>query len=123
MDYQGVLYFPDYAVCNCTPHPIRFKVGEDIVEVPPSGMTLAATPRETAAGGGDGYALVRTVFISSEKGEAEVSECEGRGILPIGSIISAQAWPGRVVSLVPVEGYERKPPAEKLYRCDKFNTF
>jgi hypothetical protein len=44
-------------------------------------------------------------------------------IIIVGSIISAQAYGERVVSLVPVPGFERKPPAEKLYHADKFNTF
>jgi len=113
-----------HEIINCTPHPIRFLNHDgQVVEVPPSGYTLAATPQETAAGSGNGYALVRTVFIPSEKGNAELEEIESAEMLPVGSIFSAQAWPGRVVGLVPVEGYERKPPAENLYRCDKFNTF
>ena len=109
---------------NCTPHPIRFLNSDgNVVELQPYGYTLAATPQETEAGGCKFYSLVKTVFVPSARGEAELEEIESAGMLPVGSINSAQAWPGRVVGLVPVEGYERKPPAEKLYRCDKFNTF
>ena len=40
-----------------------------------------------------------------------------------GSIISAQTYGFPVVSMVPVPGYERKPPSEKLMRADKFNIY
>ena len=122
---KGTFDFGGYTIVNCTPHPIRF-LGHDgqVVEVPPSGYTLLAKPNEVYADDGFSlFSLVRTVFVPSPEGKAELAEIEQRGLLPVGSIISAQAWPGRVVSLVPVEGYERKPPMEKLYRCDKFNTF
>jgi hypothetical protein len=109
---------------NCTPHPIRFLDNDDnTVTVQPSGYTLKALPKETLVKVEDGVEFVRTIFEPSMEGSNDVASMESRGLLPVGSIISAQAWPGRVVSLVPVEGFERKPPAEKLYRCDKFNTF
>jgi hypothetical protein len=119
-----VRFESDLIAVNCTPHSIRFLDGETIREVQPSGYTLRAMPKETQVDLGDGSVeFVRTVFEPSDEGTKELDEIERRDLLPIGSIISAQAWPGRVVSLIPVEGYERKPPAEKLYRPDKFNTF
>lgn len=123
-----------YAICNCTPHPIRFQEQDgSIVEVMQSGMTLPATPVEKELtipvyGTGE-VSFVVTFFKRSEQGEQElelISQSEQEcclEIIPVGSIISAQAWPGRVVSLVPVPGFERKPPQEKLYHVDKFNIF
>ena len=109
---------------NCTPHEIRFQDNDGAtVEVQPSGYTLKATPVESPAGERNGATLVKTTFVASDEGDGELAEIEARGFLPVGSIVSAQAWPGRVVCLVPVEGYERKPPAERLYRCDKFTVF
>jgi len=109
---------------NCTPHPIKFRDNDGkVVEVQPSGYTLKATPIERDAGGRDGATLVKTTFIASGEGDSELREIEVRGLMPIGSIISARAWPGRVFGLVPIEGYERKPPAERLYHCDKFTVF
>lgn len=110
-------------IINCTPHNIRFLVNGKIVEKLTSGYTLKATPQETFVKYENGIEFVKTIFVPSAEGNDELEEIESRGLFPVGSIISAQAWPGRVVSLVPVEGYERKPPNEKLYRIDKFNTF
>lgn len=113
----------DVVLCNCTPHPIRFQDGDMVREVEPSGFTLRASPIEERVNE-DGAVpiLVTTKFVPSDKGTKEIESLETRGILPIGSIISAQAWPGRVYGLVSVKGYERKPPAERLYRSDKFNV-
>ena len=111
-------------IVNCTPHSIRFlDLDCNIITVEPSGFTLRAVPQEQHVEYENGCEFVRTIFVPSDEGEIEVESMERRNLLPVGSIISAQAWPGRVVSLVPVVGYERKPPAEKLYRCDKFNSF
>ena len=41
----------------------------------------------------------------------------------VGSIIAAQAYPGLVVAMVPAPGYERRPPAEKRMRPDKFTIY
>lgn len=48
---------------------------------------------------------------------------DGRVLAVVGSIIAAQAYPGRVVAMTPVPGFERVSPAEKRMRCDKFTTF
>lgn len=41
----------------------------------------------------------------------------------IGSIIAAQAYPGKVCAMIPAPGHERVPPAEKRMRTDKFTIF
>lgn len=111
-------------LANCTPHQIRFlDLDGEVRTVQPSGYKLQAIPQEEIVKIEDGCEFVKTVFVASPEGDDEVDSIEHRRLLPVGSIISAQAWPGRVVSLVPVVGFERKPPAEKLYRCDKFNIF
>ena len=50
-------------------------------------------------------------------------ERENPGAVIVGSIIAAQAFPGRVLAMIPVPGFERVPPAEKRMRDDKFTTF
>ena len=112
-------------IANCTPHTVRFADGDQVVTVEPCGATLLATPSEKIAGScaTPPVTLVRTVFTPSSEGYDELLEIEAANVFAVGSIISAQAYPGRVWSLVPVEGFERKPPAEKLYRSDKFNIF
>lgn len=123
--YTGFVRFEnDIIACNCTPHPIRFQDGDMVREVEPSGYTLRASPiEEQVSEKGAIPVLVITKFAPSDEGTKDLESLERREILPIGSIISAQAWPGRVYGLVSVEGYERKPPAERLYRSDKFNIF
>lgn len=112
-------------IANCTPHSVRFQDGETVVTVEPCGSTLLATPVEEISGQSVAppVTLVKTVFQPSGDGYAELAEIESSNVCAIGSIISAQAYPGRVWSLVPVPGFERKPPAEKLYHSDKFNIF
>lgn len=41
----------------------------------------------------------------------------------IGSIIAAQAYPGKVAAMLPVPGYERVAPNEKRMRCDQFTMY
>jgi hypothetical protein len=115
---------------NCTPHEIRFQnANGDVVTVEPSGYTLKATPQEVDVTNEEarnaGITFVSTQFTGSEQGYSEIAgirELFGN-VLIIGSIISAQAFPSEVVSLVPVKGFERSAPADKLYYANKFNIF
>lgn len=75
--------------------------------------------------------FVKTVFISTPEGTEAIrdiedtfkgTECPDRLVI-VGSIIAAQAYPGKVVGLCPVPGYERVAPSEKRMRCDKFTIF
>jgi len=110
---------------NCTPHTVLFLDGENVVTVAPSGATLLATPKETEAGQRGNARLVKTIFVTSEKGEAELVEIEEQApdVLILGSIISAQAYAGRVVAMVPAAGFERAAPPEKRYNTEKFTIF
>ena len=113
-------------IVNATPHEIRFlSANGETVTVEKCGKTLVARPVETAAGTYGAALLVRTVFEASAVGAAELDELEAAhpGAVIVGSIISAQAFPGRVFSLVPVPGTERSAPADKVYQPTKFNVF
>lgn len=115
-------------VVNCTPHSIRFQgLNGDLVEVAPSGIALAATPVEKFVGEIENVSFVKTAFKPSEDGIKDIKALRRRyrnaNVQIIGSIISAQAYPGEVVSMIPCEGFERVPPAEKRMRADKFNMF
>ena len=114
-------------IVNCTPHEIRFQAANgDIVTVEKSGFTLAAKPVEQVVEVRDGTTFVTTVFAGSAQGERELQKIEAEYPMNtriVGSIISAQAYRGRVVSLVPVPGTERSAPADKLYLPNKFNVF
>lgn len=111
---------------NTTPHEIvlRTPSGKDCV-VPPSGVLINARAVEEPAGGRDGVQFVRTRFVADEASAQVLEELEQKypGAFVIGSIIAAQAFPGRVLAMVPVPGYERVAPAEKRMRADKFTVF
>lgn len=111
---------------NTTPHEVNLQDEEGNVHiVPPSGVLINARPVEEEVGGRDGVEFVRTKFVADEESErllAEIEKCYP-GAFVIGSVISAQAFPGRVLAMVPVPGFERVPPAEKRMRADKFTVF
>lgn len=69
--------------------------------------------------------FVRTRFVADEESAALLGEIEKTypGAFVIGSIIAAQAFPGRVLAMVPVPGYERVAPEQKRMRADKFTVF
>lgn len=114
-------------ILNVTPHPVRFQNSDgDVYTVEPCGVLVNARPVEEAAGTHpSGAALVRTRFEADPASEEALArlEQENPGAVIVGSIIAAQAFPGRVFAMVPVPGFERVPPAEKRMRDDKFTTF
>ena len=114
-------------VINTTPHSVRFQSADgEVYEIEPCGVLINARPVEEFAGvHSSGVMLVRTRFEadpSSEEALAQL-EAENPGAVIIGSIIAAQAFPGRVLAMVPAPGFERVPPAEKRMRDDKFTVF
>ncbi len=115
-------------IINTTPHPITFQNEENgqVYEVPPCGVVINATPIEEPAGFHvSGAKLVRTKFVASQEAEEALArlEIEHPEAVIVGSVIAAQAFPGRVFAMIPVKGFERVPPAEKRMRDDKFITF
>lgn len=56
--------------------------------------------------------LVRTRFEPSAEAEKQLaaSSAANPGAVIVGSIIAAQAFPGRVLAMTPAEGFERMPP-------------
>jgi len=69
--------------------------------------------------------MVKTTFTSSKEDEEKLSQIENSypEVLPIGSIIAAQAFPGRVFAMVPAPRFERVLPQQKRMSCEKFTTF
>jgi len=136
-------------IINTTPHVVRFQnAAGEVYEVEPCGVLVNARPVEKTVryqptcghGGGtddcplehgqcsscvEAVELVRTRFEADPASEEALTklERENPGAIIVGSIIAAQAFPGRVFALVPVPGFERVPPAEKRMRDDKFTTF
>ena len=117
-------------VCNTTPHPVTIQdvTGELVTVEPSEDFVINAKVKEEQMS----PLLVKTVFEATEDGEKRLRSIEscfseffrdGRVLAVVGSIIAAQAYPGRVVAMTPVPGFERVSPAEKRMRCDKFTTF
>lgn len=114
-------------IINTTPHSIRFQsTAGDVFEIEPCGVLVNAMPVEEAAGvHPSGAELFRTRFVADPASEVALIklEQENPGAIIVGSIIAAQAFPGRVLAMVPAPGFERVPPAEKRMRDDKFTVF
>ncbi len=115
-------------IINTTPHVIRFQGSADgeVREIEPCGVLVNARPVEEPAGSHpSGAELVRVRFEADPASEEALDrlEQENPGTVIVGSIIAAQAFPGRVLAMVPAPGFERVPPAEKRMRDDKFTTF
>jgi hypothetical protein len=115
------------AVCvvNTTPHVIRFAVEDAVVEIPPCGILIDAQVEHETVRERDGIAYLRTSYRPSQRGLELLAslERESPRVIIVGSVIAAQAYPGRVVSLVAVPGLERVPVDQKLCRSDAFGTF
>lgn len=111
-------------IFNSTPHPITFGVGEDTVEVPTSTLINATASEEVVASEG-GVDFVRTKFTGNDEGRAIIAAMKAANpdAVIVGSIIAAQAYPGEVVAMTPLPGYERVAPAEKRMNPHKFTTF
>ena len=113
---------------NCTPHEIIFRdnAGNDI-RVEKSGYTLPARAVETSAiQYSNGVTLVATMFCPTEQGQQEIEMLESlypNADIFVGSIISAQAYPGQVCALVPTPDTVRAAPADKRYLANKFTIY
>lgn len=114
-------------VLNTTPHPITMQDMEgELVTVPTSVLINAKAEEQQVSD-----LFVKTVFVGTPEGHETIRDIRGTFVgsgctdtlVIVGSIIAAQAYPGDVVGITPVPGYERVAPAEKRMRCDKFTTF
>ena len=117
-------------VVNTTPHAITMQSPEgNIISVPSDPeliLNAKATEQQVSA------LFVKTVFAGTEQGNALIESitaefnknfCNGETLVIVGSIIAAQAYPGKVFGLTPVPGFERVAPTEKRMRSDKFTVF
>ena len=68
---------------------------------------------------------MRTKFTGNDEGRAIIAAMKAANpdAVIVGSIIAAQAYPGEVVAMTPLPGYERVAPAEKRMNPHKFTTF
>ena len=126
------------SVFNATPHVIRFwrEGWTEPVEVEPDRVVSAKAeevqvndPRPLGVVGGQEQMDPRVDFVCTrflptfEGGFVVMCAYDDGADVVIGSIIAAQAYPGRVFAMTPALGYERVPPAEKRMNPDKFTVF
>lgn len=121
-------------VFNGTPHVIRFwrEGWDNPVGVSPDEAINASITEERVARPStvSDNALfqepmfVTTKFEATEDGKTIIERAIKNGAdVIVGSIIAAQAYPGKVVAMTPAPGYERVPPAKKRMNPDKFTVF
>lgn len=114
-------------IINVTPHALNFRNADGSeFEVAPSGIVINATPLDEVAGAHpSGAELVRVRFVANDEAISalEKIEAENPDAVIVGSMIAAQAFPGRVFGMVAAPGYERRPPAEKRMNPERFTTF
>lgn len=124
---QTLTFKNGVTVINVTPHPITFSDDDDVVVVPTSGTIINATAQETVVSPATNGkpAFVKVAFVANDDAHAQIDAIEEAhpNAIIVGSIIAAQAFPGRVFAMTPAPGFERVAPAEKRMNTDKFTTF
>jgi hypothetical protein len=115
-------------IVNVTPHSLRFisSVDGSVYEVAPFGKLVNAKAQDQVVKVlSDGSELVKVVFSEDPASLAVIDEIEATvpNAIIVGSLIAAQAYPGRVVAMVAAPGFERVPPDQKKMRDDRFTTF
>jgi len=111
-------------VINTTPHPLNFLDGDVVVEIPCSGVLINAKALNDETPEGV-VTFCEPTFVGEPESELRLQELERDlpGVLIIGSVIAAQAYPGRVCAMIAAPGFERKPPAEKRMSTSRFTRF
>lgn len=124
---NAVRFTNGICIVNTTPHPVAIQdVNGDVVMVPTSVLVNAKAEENQVSN-----IFVETVFTGTPDGEEIIKNIKDAykatactdTLIIIGSIIAAQAYPGQVVAMCPVTGFERVAPSEKRMRCDKFTIF
>lgn len=113
-------------IVNTTPHDITFGVpGTDEAVSVPSSSLVNAKAVETLVETRNGVDFVKTVFTKTPEGEEVIKavKAEEPDAVIVGSIVAAQAFPGEVVGMTPMPGFERVAPAEKRMNPHKFTIF
>jgi len=111
-------------IVNTTPHEITFQDGDQIIQIPNCGTIINAKVVETIVSLGI-PTFVKTEFVGDISGDTAITDIHSQfpNCIIVGSIIAAQAYPGRVVAMTPMPGYERVAPAEKRMNPAKFTIF
>lgn len=112
-------------IFNATPHVIRFwrEDWSEPVEVETDAI-VSAKAQEEVVSVENGVTYVITTFTPIKDENYEIAfEAHKMGVIVVGSIIAAQAFPKTVVAMTPAKGYERVAPDQKRMSPDKFTVF
>ena len=120
---------------NTTPHELTFQsLKGELVTVPSSvpegektGFAVLNAKSNEVMVADD---LVTTTFTATPEGldlleaigQWATTEHPGKTLRVIGSLVAANGYPGRVVGMCPVPGFERAPQGQKRMRTDKFTV-
>jgi len=108
-------------IINTTPYTISFDDNGKGVKVPPSGFLLNSTISEEKISD----IFMTTKYIGNKEGYnfldgvKEIDE----NIIIVGSIVSAQAYPRKVVAMKAMKGYEKAAPGKKRMNPNLFTIF
>lgn len=122
-----VAFSNNVVVVNTTPHPVTMQDIDGTLVYVPNSILINAKAVERKVSD----LFVKTEFVGTDEGKINIADIKSEfakqfhngTLVIIGSIIAAQAYPGEVAAMTPVEGFERVAPEEKRMRCDKFTTF
>jgi len=124
MNFISHVFTNGVCIVNTTPHEITFQDHDQIISIPNCGTIINAKVVETIVSAGI-PTFVKTDFIGDSTGEEAIISIRNQfpDAIIVGSIIAAQAFPGKVFAMTPISGFERVAPAEKRMNPSKFTTF
>lgn len=108
-------------IMNTTPYTISFDDNGKVVKVPSCGFLLNSTVSEEKVSD----IFTTTKYIGNQEGFRfldSVKELD-ENIVIVGSIVSAQAYPRKVVAMCAMKGYEKAAPAKKRMNPNLFTIF
>ena len=114
-------------IFNTTPHEIRFMESDGTIVIVPKGKvsdSVKANSTETLVSTSGKTMFVTPKFTPDDESLQVIEKAYNDGAdIVVGSIIAAQAYPGKVFGMVPVEGYERATNDQKIMKSDTFVTY
>ncbi len=118
-------------IVNACKHALTFGNPENpkddagIVMVPPCGIVMNAELKQEPAGKKGGAEIGKMSIWQDPASTAalEAIEKEHPDAIIVGSMIAAQAYPGRVFAMVPLPGFEREASDKKRMNPRKFTVY
>lgn len=125
--YEAIGQVGNVSILNVTAHPLNFLVDGEIVQVPPSGwivnaetITLPGKMPAAYLGAAEGRKQMYRAETRELNNLKQFYSDTGGGVVVVGSIIAAQAYPDYIVSPIMLAGHER---TDRLADPTKFQAF